>query len=59
MLAHRLAEKYRQSGEWFDLSAQSASEFILEVAKQLVVRYEVEDRAGIYDPPPSTYKESL
>ncbi len=57
-LAHQLAEASRRSGEWFDLTAVSALEYILEAVRQLGVRFEVEDRAGIYECAPKTFHEA-
>lgn len=57
-LAHKLAVDYWRTGEWFELSASSALEYILESVRQLGVRYEVEDRAGVYNQPPENFQEA-
>ncbi len=57
-LAHQLADSFRRSGEWFELSPSEALSYILEAARQIGVRFEVEDRAGIYEPPPETFHEA-
>jgi hypothetical protein len=58
-LAHQLAGESRRSGEWFELTATEALEYILEAARQIGVRFEVEDRAGIHSQPPETFHEAL
>ena len=58
-LAHQLAGDSRRSGEWFELTATEALEYILEAARQIGVRFEVEDRAGIHGQPPETFHEAL
>jgi T5orf172 domain len=57
-LAHELANDFHRTGEWFELTASAALEYILEASRQLGVRFEVEDRAGIYRSPPKTFHEA-
>lgn len=45
---HELAARFRRSGEWFDISATAALGYIISAAQELNIRYEVEDRAGVY-----------
>ena len=46
--AHEMAAAFRRSGEWFEITASQALGYILDAAKEFNVRYEVEDRAGVY-----------
>jgi hypothetical protein len=46
--AHELAAAFRRTGEWFDITASQALGYILDAAKELNVRYEVEDRGRVY-----------
>ena len=45
--AHAMAAPFRRSGEWFDLPAHEALAYIISAAKELGIRYEIEDRAGL------------
>jgi len=57
-LAHELAADYRRTGEWFELPAKSALEYVIEAARKLGIRYEVEDLAGINEYQPKTFFEA-
>jgi hypothetical protein len=58
-LAHQLAADYRRTGEWFELSPSAALTYIIEAARQLGVRFEIEDRAGVYCQPPENYQQAV
>ncbi len=45
--AHELAADFRRDGEWFELAAADALNFVEAAARQLGVRYEIEDRASL------------
>ncbi|MDO9134244.1 GIY-YIG nuclease family protein [Hydrogenophaga sp.] len=57
-LAHELAADYRRTGEWFELSAKAALEYVIEAARLLGIRYEVEDLTGIHEYLPKTFFEA-
>ncbi|MEY4883313.1 MAG: hypothetical protein RIS34_1167, partial [Pseudomonadota bacterium] len=45
--AHEMAAIFRRSGEWFEITASQALNYIVDAAKELNIRYEVEDRASL------------
>ncbi len=45
--AHELASEFRRDGEWFSLTATEALGYVEAAAKQLGVRYEIEDLANL------------
>jgi len=45
--AHELAAEFRKDGEWFNLTASEALDYVETAAKQLGVRYEIEDLANL------------
>jgi hypothetical protein len=46
-MAHELASEFRRDGEWFDLTAAEGLNYVVAAAKQLGVRYEIEDLANL------------
>ena len=47
--AHELASEFRRDGEWFSLTAAEALDYVEAAARQLGVKYEIEDRANLRD----------
>ena len=45
--AHELAADFRRDKEWFDLTATEALNYVESAARQLRIRYEIEDRANL------------
>ncbi len=45
--AHELASEFRRDKEWFSLTAVEALDYVETAAKQLGVRYEIEDLANL------------